>query len=1392
MKRHALFVGVDQYVDGHIPNLSCAVSDATDLHGFFKYGAGYDQVELLPNPSSKKEVLGKVRSLTAGLGPGDFFLFFFAGHGFRVGENHVLVCSNDLYDDVKYEDDGLRLGQLKRRLSGAFDSALLLDACQSDILATRGGEGIAERDLSLIHEAPVSEMGGGALTVVTSCDAGQTAAELSERRHGLFTVAMLDLLKEAQRTHVRLDLSDAFRLSLGRRMGEIAGRFGLPTEQRPRFSCTGNSCFILFDGVASASAVQAALPMSTQPHPVDHARTGECGGECAEEGVAFLEKSKKLRGVMQFDSGYLSKYFITDPKPMECVMEDPFILIFEGGISDAQAMLSFLTYVAKTGHPLLIIAGDVGDEVLKMLVEKKLRGYCLVCAVKAPDDCRTELLEDVAVVTGGMFVSKDLNIRLQDIQTDRLGRAKKLIVTKDSTILIGGRGTPENIKERVEMIKWQIDEAVSGDDRDSLRERISKLSCEEFGAAQRLYIQAEKYYRGKNFAKAFEFYQRAAKKGEAEAAYSLGRMFKDGEGVAKNNEKALFWYRRAAVLGCERSVRCVKVCEEEGIKDLKAKALQGDADAQYALGQKFHDGDDVEQDYEEALKWYRMAAEDGHADAQYSLGVMYDLAEGVDKDYEEAMTWYLRAAVQGHAPAHEALEEMLLELSESEDGAETAEAWCDAVWDRGNEDEIEIVKKIKAENEEEQDQEPEDEEEQSTPSSSPEQSEGDSDAATEWVPRDEEKCKSWDFIREAAAGIEGSSAFPHVLLGDDCLIDYAISSETSALLLEVLPFSCDYGVVDEDTSPASDEVSLAFVAKLLKAKAVLGKQSDAHVSIGVFASQATIQDIRSMIADSKFKDVHLEYLTCANFTTQVKRVLNDQQAGEQDERQDDVHGICEQATNYYRGLNGVKEDHARAVELYKIAAARGDVTAQTIVGVAYYNGDGVAQDYAEAVKWLRKAAERGSVQAQCLLGACYKQGEGVSQDNREAVRWFRLAAEKGDAQSQRCLGMCYQAGEGVPQDHAAAVKWFRSAAEQGDVKAECFLAACYVSGKGVSRDFDEAERWARKAADQGEANAISLLALIELMQENNNQDDETQDDETQDEFQSSVQDLYEQAENYYCGQNGVKEDRARAFELYQKAAAQGHAESQYSLGYMYANGDGVAKDAEKAFFWYCKAAAQGHEKAARMAKGLEGRIATERKNEQVLSRQEQDRLRREQLLERARQGGVGELCRLADKYYEGDGVEEDCEEAARLFRMAAEQGYAYAQYSLGYMYENGEGVDEDFYEAVEWYCKSAEQGYEDARDALENLKDEMVADEGSTLGECLRAARLAKGYSFEEVASKTHMLVEIAQEMENGDFHRISTPIYGRGFVRLYADCVGLDPDPLLKKFMDEYNAQKS
>lgn len=307
MKRNALFVGVDKYADGHIPDLSCAVSDATDLHGFFKYGAGYDRVELLPNPAGKKEVLSAVRELTSDLGKGDFFLFFFAGHGFRVGENHVLVCSKDLYEDVKYEEDGLPLGQLKRKLTGAFDRAVFLDACQSDILATRGGEGLAARDLSLILDAPQPAAGEGSLTVVTSCDEGQTAGELASAGHGLFTMALLDSLTAAQTAHERVELSDAFRVDLGRRMREIASNAGLPTEQRPRFSSSGLASPILVDGGDTHRAQAPAPSPAVRPRRTAASRTTAKGNSPFGRFLVIAEECGtgvgRTMGVRQFWTG---------------------------------------------------------------------------------------------------------------------------------------------------------------------------------------------------------------------------------------------------------------------------------------------------------------------------------------------------------------------------------------------------------------------------------------------------------------------------------------------------------------------------------------------------------------------------------------------------------------------------------------------------------------------------------------------------------------------------------------------------------------------------------------------------------------------------------------------------------------------------------------------------------------------------------------------------------------------------------------------------------------------------------------------------------------------------------------------------------------------------------
>ena len=599
---------------------------------------------------------------------------------------------------------------------------------------------------------------------------------------------------------------------------------------------------------------------------------------------------------------------------------------------------------------------------------------------------------------------------------------------------------------------------------------------------------------------------------------------------------------------------------------------------------------------------------------------------------------------------------------------------------------------------------------------------------------------------------------------------------------------------------------------------------------------------------------------------------------------------------------------------------------QGIIGYALVNGIGCEKDVQRGIDWWLKAAMQGSAPFQYNLGVLYFEGKDVEQDDLEAVKWFKKAAENGYAPAQASLASCYACARGVPKNESEAIVWCRKAAEKGFVPAQYNMGAFYYNGCNAITKV-EAQKWLRMAAGKGYSEAAKLI------EEDGNE----------------TQSLYEQAENYYRGQNGVKEDRAKAFELYQKAAEQGHADAQYSLGYMYAYGECAAKDEEKALFWYRKAAAQGHEKAGRMARGIESQrnssLGTGR-----YSRPQPQSVSAKEAYEKgenfyygqngfaqsyadavswyrfaAGQGHVWAQYSLGYCYQHGQGVGKDEAEAVKWFRKAAEEGNAAAQCSLGSCYYNGQGVARNFAEAVKWYrCAVAQEnahaqrnlglcyekgqgvtqdyseaanlyrkaianGNERAKELLERVEQKIAAslktktisiprnqvpttsassdcgevkaavvledcghnkiaviaairaitgmglaeakklsesapvtvvrdvamseckrivqqlekagarvhytvasNPSRTLGNVLRDARLAKGYSVEQIATKARILKELVQELENGDFHRIPAPIYGRGFVRLYADCVGLDPAPLVEKFIAEYNAQKS
>ena len=203
-----------------------------------------------------------------------------------------------------------------------------------------------------------------------------------------------------------------------------------------------------------------------------------------KDGVITVEEAKGLETTletvegMQFDRGYLSPYFVTDPEKMEAALEDPYILIHDKKISAMKELLPLLEKTAQSGKPLLIIAEDVEGEALATLVVNKLRGTLKVCAVKAPGfgDRRKEMLRDIAVLTGGQVISEELGFKLENATLNDLGRAKRVVVDKDNTTLVDGRGKADAIQGRIAEIRSAIEKSTSDYDREKLQERLAKLS----------------------------------------------------------------------------------------------------------------------------------------------------------------------------------------------------------------------------------------------------------------------------------------------------------------------------------------------------------------------------------------------------------------------------------------------------------------------------------------------------------------------------------------------------------------------------------------------------------------------------------------------------------------------------------------------------------------------------------------------------------------------------------------------------------------------------------------------------------------------------------------------------------------------------------------------------
>jgi len=236
--------------------------------------------------------------------------------------------------------------------------------------------------------------------------------------------------------------------------------------------------------LSQKAEMEQVASISANNDPVIGKQMADAFEKVGKDGVITVEEGKTSETTlefvegMQFDKGYISPYFVTNPTEMKCELEDPLILIYEKKLSNVRDMLPLLEKVAQAAKPLLIIAEDVESEALAALVVNRLRGILNVCAVKAPGfgDRRKAMLGDIAILTGGQFISEDLGLKLENINLDQLGTAKMVRVEKESCTLINGAGKTVNIKKRIDQIRSQMDQTESEYDKEKFSERLAKLT----------------------------------------------------------------------------------------------------------------------------------------------------------------------------------------------------------------------------------------------------------------------------------------------------------------------------------------------------------------------------------------------------------------------------------------------------------------------------------------------------------------------------------------------------------------------------------------------------------------------------------------------------------------------------------------------------------------------------------------------------------------------------------------------------------------------------------------------------------------------------------------------------------------------------------------------------
>ncbi|MDR0845998.1 MAG: sel1 repeat family protein [Lactobacillales bacterium] len=425
------------------------------------------------------------------------------------------------------------------------------------------------------------------------------------------------------------------------------------------------------------------------------------------------------------------------------------------------------------------------------------------------------------------------------------------------------------------------------------------------------------------------------------------------------------------------------------------------------------------------------------------------------------------------------------------------------------------------------------------------------------------------------------------------------------------------------------------------------------------------------------------------------------------EREVFAGAVYDLAEHYEEGL-GTKKDEIKANFYYALAhALDGDAECQSDIGFAYLVGQLVSQDYDKALKWLSKAAEQGNPNAQSNLGYLYAEGVGVQSDTSIAIDWYLKAAESGNAIAQNNLATYYYRGEGVEQSFDEAVYWYKKAADQGDPDAQLALGNAYALGLGIEKNSEKALKLYEAAAKGGLKQGKQSIKLLK------------KGGFEEDSF-NNLGGCFE------TGEQGFEINLTKAADMYQRSAELGSDMAQCNLGSLYARGDGVERSDEKAVYWWSEAA-KSRNKIAKQLLGLANKKATNPYGSKTTLR---DYMNNFELFELADSGknnsGIAQ-CDLGNRYYVGEGVDENIELGIYWWTRAADNGDIIAQQNLANSYLSGEGVPVNYQKAIELNERAAAQGDDFAMLGLAKIYREGLgvdSDPAKALEWTLKAAQL--------------------------------------------------------------------